>query len=234
MKAFLLAAGLGTRLRPITNTIPKCMVPICGRPLLFWWFQLFEKYGINEVLVNTHYLSQIVREYIQLYMENNKKLRIIEFYETNLLGSAGTVRANFNFIEDEEDFFVCYADNLTDINLCEMLLYHKKNNSRLTVALFHTNKPEQCGIATLNENNLIIDFEEKPIMPKSNLANAGVYIVQNKIVPRLPEREILDFGKDILPTFIGKMYGWKTDNYLLDIGTLDNYKKAQKEWENHI
>ena len=234
MKAFLLAAGLGTRLRPITNTIPKCMVPICGRPLLFWWFQLFEKYGINEVLVNTHYLSQIVREYIQFYMENNKKLRIIEFYETNLLGSAGTVRANFNFIEDEEDFFVCYADNLTDINLCEMLFYHKKNNSRLTVALFHTNKPEQCGIATLNENNLIIDFEEKPIMPKSNLANAGVYIVQNKIVPRLPEREILDFGKDILPTFIGKMYGWKTDNYLLDIGTLDNYKKAQKEWENHI
>ena len=94
MKAFLLAAGYGTRLRPLTNTTPKCLVPICGKPILTWWIQLFEKYNIQEVLINTHYLPNPVREFINEHNKSISKVKIKEFYEPLLLGSGGTILAN--------------------------------------------------------------------------------------------------------------------------------------------
>ena len=230
MKAFLLAAGYGTRLRPITNTIPKCMVPICNRPLLSWWIDLFQKHGIDEIIINTHYLPEKVREFIKLNNEQNKAVKITEFYEKELLGSGGTVLANRSFVENEEMFFICYADNLTRANLTYLSNMHRVSNGVLTMGLFHTNKPEQCGIAEINDNNLITDFVEKPAFPKSNLANAGIYVASKKIFDYFPEKEVLDFGKDVLPLLVNKMYGYEIKEYLLDIGNLDNYEKAQKEW----
>lgn len=104
MKAFLLAAGYGTRLRPLTNTTPKCLVPICGKPLLAWWLQLFERYNIQEVLINTHYLPDAVREFINKHNKSTSKVRIEEFYEPLLLGSGGTILANKNFVGSEKNF----------------------------------------------------------------------------------------------------------------------------------
>ena len=98
------------------------------------------------------------------------------------------------------------------------------------MTLFRTNLPKQCGIAELDSSRRITDFTEKPDNPKSNLANGGMYIASRKIFDYLPDAETLDFGKDVLPRLVNKMYGWELKNYLIDIGTPENYSKAQAEW----
>lgn len=231
MKAFLLAAGLGTRLRPITNTIPKCLLPIHNRPLLSWWMDLFEQYHIDEVLINTHYLPILVQDYIKSYNKLKTGTTLVEFYEDELLGSGGTVLSNKEFICKDEDFLICYADNLTNVNLAKMIDYHKSHKGILTMGLFYTNNPTGCGIAALDTEGRICEFEEKPQQPKSNLANAGIYIVNKAIFDYIPNKPVVDFGKDILPLLVDKMYGYTINEYLLDVGTMANYEKAQREWQ---
>ena len=232
MKAYLLAAGYGTRLRPITDTIPKCMVPIHGQPLLGWWFDLFCRHGVTEVLVNTHYLPGPVREYMAAYNCRGTGLTAYETYEPELLGSGGTVRANRDFVRGERDFLICYADNLTDADLTAFRQCHRSHDAPLTMALFHTNVPRQCGIAETDADGRITAFTEKPEEPKSDLANAGMYMADGRIFDYLDgEKPQLDFGKDVLPKLVGEMYGWNTDGYLIDIGTMENYRKANEEWK---
>jgi len=227
MKAFLLAAGLGTRLRPLTDNVPKCLVPVCSKPLLQWWIDLLEQHNITEVLINLHYLSEQVKDFID---SNKTKIKFTCVYEEELLGSAGTLIKNRDFINKNEDFFICYADNLTNYNLSSMLKFHQEKYSLFTMALFETNKPESCGIVEINENNKVISFNEKPSHPKSNLANAGIYIANKKIFNYLPISNLKDIGYDMLPLIINKMYAWKSNKYLIDIGTLGNLDKAEKEW----
>lgn len=231
MKAFLLAAGYGTRLKPLTDTTPKCLVPIKCRPLLAWWFDLLLKHGVTDAIVNTHYLAAQVRNFITGYNALHTGLNVREFYEPELLGSGGTVLANKTFVADEENFMICYADNLTNVNLTQMQKFHKSHDAVMTMALFHTNHPTQCGIASLDNRGLVTSFIEKPEHPECDLANAGVYIARQKIFKYFPDRPVIDLGKDVLPNLIGKMYGWEIKDYLLDIGTPDNYEKAQKEWQ---
>ena len=232
MKAFLLAAGLGTRLRPLTETTPKCLIPIKDKPLMEWWLELFAKHGVTEVLVNTHYLADSVQRFIRKWNVSNSAPLVKEFYEETLLGSGGTVAANRDFVGDDKDFLICYADNLTDVDLESFWKFHQTHDGILSMALFHASRPRECGIAALDENSRIVEFEEKPAQPKSNLANAGLYIARRQIFDYLPQTNgLLDFGKDVLPQLIGKMYGWQTEGYLLDIGTIENYEKANKEWQ---
>lgn len=231
MKAYLLAAGYGTRLRPITDTVPKCLVPIRGEPLLGWWFGLLRLHGVTEVLVNTHYLPEPVRAYMDAYNRKGTGLTACETYEPELLGSGGTIRANRDFVRGEKDFLICYADNLTDADLTAFRRYHGEHGAPLTMALFHTNVPKQCGIAETDGTGRIVAFTEKPAEPKSDLANAGMYMADQRVFDYLDGDEpVLDFGKDVLPKLVGKMYGWNTDGYLIDIGTMENYKRANEEW----
>lgn len=232
MKSYLLAAGYGTRLRPLTDTTPKCLIPIQDKSLLEWWCDLFLKHGVSQALINTHYLVQPVRDFITDYNNRNTGMVLHEYYESTLLGSGGTVRSNKDFVTNEENFFICYADNLTNMNLTEMLRFHNSHDGLLTMALFRANKPEQCGIAELDKYNKITGFVEKPQHPTSNLANAGVYIARQEIFSYFPDQVFIDFGNDVLPKLVGKMYGWETQDYLIDIGTPDNYMKAQREWAN--
>ena len=187
-----MAAGYGTRLHPITKTVAKCLVPINGIPLLNYWDNLFEQHNINEVLINTHYLS----EQVQAHLKNFP--RFVCAHEPELLGSAGTLYHNKDFITSDEPFFICYADNLTNTNLSKMLEFHSQKQALLTMRLFHAQNPSACGIVELDNNDKIINFEEKPLYPKSNLANGGIYITNNKIFNFLNENH-KDLGKDILP-----------------------------------
>lgn len=230
-KAFLLAAGLGTRLRPLTDTIPKCLVPICGKPLLGWWIDLMEKHGIEEVLVNLHHLREQVTEYISSYPT---RLKFHFFYEEKLLGSAGTLRENKNFVKNEDAFYIFYADNLTNYDLTLFSEFHNKKNQTLCMALFESDKPHACGIAELDKNDIIIDFQEKPQLPKSNLANAGLYIARPQIIDMIPDLEIADIGFHLLPQLNGKMAGWRSKDFLIDIGTIENLNKANNEWSKII
>lgn len=227
MKAFLLTAGLGTRLKPITDKIPKCLVKIYEIPLLGWWINLMEKHGINDVLVNLHRFPDQVIDYINNYKTS---IKFQYFFEERLLGSAGTLRTNKAFVANEEEFYIFYADNLTNYNLTEFLDFHKKKRQSFSMSLFNTDRPSSCGIALLDKNSRIVDFEEKPTKPKSNLANAGLYISTPEILDLIPYYELTDIGFHLLPQLINKMSGWQTNDYLIDIGTKENLDRANREW----
>lgn len=228
MKAFLLAAGVGSRLRPITNKIPKCLVPINGKPLLYYWLKLFEKSGIDEVLINLHHLPDVVIEYLE---HNSFDLAIHTVFEETLLGSAGTVRNNFDFVYRDDAFLICYADNLTTIQLQKMIDFHLANHPIVTLGLFQTNNPHHCGIAEIGEANTVIDFEEKPLQPRSSLASSGIYVCNPEIIHYLPRKIPSDLGYDVLPLLVGDMKGFFIEDYFIDIGTTENYERAQREFK---
>ena len=233
MKAILLAAGLGTRLSPITNEIPKCLVPIYNRPLLQYWIDLFEFHKIEKILINLHHFPDKVEEYISEYKGN---IEIKQVFEKELLGSLGTVLQNQGFYENESFFLVCYADNLTNIDLSEIIKYHSSHDQPFTMGLFHTNKPEQCGIAVVNKELLITDFIEKPKEPASNLASAGIFVIEPQLLHSFSfkdENSILDFGFDLLPQLVYRMKGFVINDYILDIGTLDNLNEANSYVREH-
>lgn len=235
MKAVLLAAGKGTRLRPLTDTVPKCLIPINGEPMLGIWLRLLKKHGVGDALINLHYHAPSVEEFLS---QDDSGVRVKAVYEEELLGSAGTLLANRDFLKGEQAFFIIYADNLTNLDLKKMMEFHlsvtdgsEGNNCVLTMGLHRTERPEACGIAAIAERGLITSFIEKPKNPATNLANAGVYVAGQEIFKYIPEREgLVDFGFDVFPSLIGKMYGYEINEYLLDIGTIENYERANKEW----
>lgn len=232
MNAYLLAAGKGTRLRPYTNHTPKCLVDIHGTPLLGWWLQLLEQHGIQRVLINTHHLEDQVEAYIN-QIRPQSKMDIMTTYEPVLLGSAGTLAANRSFLSDDADFLVAYADVLTQANLTHMRKAHEENKKKgalLTMALFKSPTPTACGIAEMDTTGRIISFVEKPEHPKSDLANAGIYIVSPEIFDLLPttlsEGDILDIGFHLLPKLVNRMYGYPLQEYIKDIGSISAYEEA--------
>ncbi len=238
MKAFLLAAGKGTRLQPYTDTLPKCLMPIQGKPLLEIWIDLFKAHGVDRVLINTHHFAKRVQQAAGRLAEK-KAIEITTVYEPELLGSGGTILKNRDFINTDEDFLVAYADNLTDINLSAMAAFHQQQKGvgkLLTMGLFRTTQPEACGIATLDANQTITAFEEKPENPESNLANAGVYVATYNVLETCHEirqgagGKIFDFGFHVLPRLVGKMGGYEIKEYLADIGTVEAYERALEEW----
>ena len=230
MKAFLLAAGLATRLRPITLNKPKCLVEVCGKPMLYWWIKLLKKHNIKDVIINVHHHSDQV---IQFINKNSNDINFTIFHEKELLGSAGTLKANYDFVKNEKDFFIFYADNLTDYNLFEFMEFHKKNKKIFSMSLFKTDIPNEKGIVGLDLNNTVISFEEKPKNPKSNLANAGIYIAKPEIYNYIPEGLKLDIGFDLLPKLVKKSSGWISNDFLIDIGTIPQLKHANKIWKNN-
>jgi mannose-1-phosphate guanylyltransferase len=224
MKAFLLAAGLGTRLRPLTDTTPKCLLPIAGRPLLAHWFSLLEQHGFTEVLINLHHLPHLVRQFVSAAKPG---IRVHLFEEPTLLGSAGTVRANRTWISNGAPFLVAYADNLTNANLRRLVAVHEASAPLLTMALFHAPEPARCGIAELDERGYVVAFAEKPEHPASDLANAGLYVADLRLIDRIPPRTPADFGRDVLPTLVGEMQGHVVEGEVIDIGTPASYHRAQ-------
>jgi len=227
MKAFLLAAGHGTRLRPLTDSVPKCLLPIRGVPLLEIWLNNCRSAGITDVLVNAHAHVEAIREFAA-EQKTGVQIRIAE--EPDLLGSAGTIAANHGFVAGEECFFVLYADVLTNLDLSRMLAFHKQKHLAATLGICQVADPSRCGIITMDENAVIRDFVEKPTSPLGNWAFTGVMAAGPELLSFLPDQCPADFGFDVLPKIIGKMAAYKISEYLLDIGTLWNYENAQQSW----
>ena len=204
MKAFLLAAGHGTRLRPFTLHTPKCLVPVNGKPLLGIWLESLHQLGVREVLINTHHLAEKVFEFVHSL---STPLRVHLAHESELLGSAGTLVRNRWFVETEAFFWIIYADNLTTANLGTLLQFHKETDSFLTLGLFQTETPSQCGIVTLDAEGRIVDFIEKPSDPRGNLANAGIMLASPSLLDQIPQRRPCDLALDVLPNLVGKIHG---------------------------
>lgn len=228
MKAVLLIAGLGTRLRPLTNSIPKCLLPINGEPLLGIWFEKLVAAGVSEVLINTHWLADQVSDYVEKNCP--PELKVTVFYEQQLLGSAGTLAANRDFF-GSDPFFIIYGDNLSDVNLADLYASHLKHRPVLTLSTFEAEFPERCGIAEIDHQQIIQGFVEKPETPLSNRAAAGIYVAEPEIFDYFPQQKtlsVLDLGFDVIPRLIGKMRNYSIDK-LIDIGTFENYQKANED-----
>jgi mannose-1-phosphate guanylyltransferase len=226
VKAFLLAAGRGTRLRPYTETVPKCLLTIQGVPMLQIWLSLCRSLGISEVLVNTHAHADRVIEFVGRWKDG---VRVSVVEEENLFGSAGTLRANRAWLASGDPFWVFYADVLTSVNLAGMLQFHTPE-SAATLGIYQVPDPGRCGIVTMDEHHVITEFEEKPASPKTNWAFAGIMIATQELLDAIPERFGADIAFDVLPRLTGRMRGYCLDGYVLDIGTIDNYLAAQNSW----
>jgi histidinol-phosphate phosphatase family protein len=228
IKALLLAAGLGTRLRPLTDSVPKCLIPIAGRPLLDIWIERLIECGIREARINTHALAEAVRAHIA---EINAKsdLLLVEAYEPALVGSAGTVTANVDLADDVDEVVIIYADNFSDIDLRPLIAFHREHTDPLTMVLFRAPNPSACGIAELNEDGRIVSFVEKPKAPASNLANAGLYVVSADAYREIAGMKAFDLGFEVLPRFVGRMRGWTWGGYYLDIGTHESLELARRD-----
>ena len=238
MRAFLLAAGRGTRLQPYTADCPKCLIPINGRPLMAHWLDLFARHGVSELLVNTHHHADQVSTFLDA-ARRRYRFGIHITHEPDLLGSGGTVAANRSFVEGTGPFFIIYADNLSGVDLTEMAEAHQRGaalGAVLTMGLFRAPVPEAAGIAELDGQGRIVRFTEKPAHPAGNLANAGIYVATDAVVDTVCRLKaqlktgVLDFGHHVLPMLTGRMMGYTIDAYHRDIGTIDAYHRALEEW----
>src|SRR6266699_4190602 len=226
MKAFLLAAGLGTRLRPYTDATPKCLVPVRGMPNLEIWLSLCRAHGISEVLVNTHAHADAIKSFLSNQV-NGVNVTVVEEHE--LFGSAGTLRMNRLWVSSDPEFWVFYADVLTCADLNSMLRFHS-SESAATLGVSSVPDPQRCGIVNIDKDHVITDFVEKPSHPKSNLAFAGILVGTQELLDTIPDQPIADLAFDVLPHLAGRMRAYPISDYLLDIGTVKNYEAAQTSW----
>lgn len=227
MKAFILAAGNGTRLRPLTDKVPKCLLPICGVPMLEIWLRNCEAAGVSEVLVNAHAHAKKVKEFAAR-RKGLASVRVVE--EPELLGSAGTLKENREFVAGEDAFFVLYGDVLTNIDLAEMWRIHAGKKVVATLGIYQVPDPTRCGIVSVDESGMVRRFVEKPTEPEGNWAFSGVMIVGQEMYDAIPAKRPADVGFDVLPQLVGRMAACRISSYLKDIGTLENYEKAQQDW----
>ncbi len=226
MRAILLAGGCGTRLRPLTNTIPKCLVPIKGKPLLEIWLERLAQAGVGPFLVNTHYLAEQVDAFIASSPYRDQSTLT---FEQGLLGTAGTLIANLDFFQGEDGLLI-HADNYCLADFRAFVQAHRLRPPEcvMTMMTFHTETPSSCGIVEIDSRGVVINFHEKVSSPPGNLANGAIYLLSSSLfnVMKAELKTARDFSTEVLPRFIGKIFTYQTHDIFIDVGTPRDYKKA--------
>jgi mannose-1-phosphate guanylyltransferase len=225
MRALLLAAGYGSRLRPLTDRIPKCLVPIKGKPLLQIWLERLTDAGVGPFLINTHYLCDQIEAFVASGPYRNKVTLV---HETELLGTAGTLLSNLEFFGG--DGFLIHADNYCLADIPSFIRAHRQRpvECLMTMMTFRTNNPSSCGIVELDHRGVVIGFHEKVASPPGNLANAAVYILSAQLLARITSEVgyVNDFSRDVLQRLVGRIFTYETTEPFIDIGTPEAYEAA--------
>lgn len=229
MKAMALAAGKGTRLFPLTGEVPKPMAPVVDTPLIEHIFDLLAAHGVEEVHVNVHYLANaLLGAYGEESRVNGMKVHLDR--EEKLLGTAGGVRRLSG--EFDDTFVVVSGDALTDVDISDLVAFHKEKEALATIALHRVFDTSEFGVVEIDDGDNIRGFQEKPD-PKeaiSTLANTGIYVFEPQALEYIPEDTFFDFAKDVFPRFLEngeRFIGYQGDFYWSDIGTLEAYRQAQ-------
>ena len=196
--------------------------------MLAIWLAVCKKLGIKEILINLHAHADVVRAFLHQFTDGDVRVKVAE--EPQLLGSAGTLRANRSWVEGEELFWVFYADVLHCADLAAMLHLHCQRKLAATLGVYEVTDPSRCGIITANSRDIIESFVEKPQLPTSNLAFSGLRIATPALLDVIPERVPSDIGFDVLPKLKNQMLAFRISDYLIDVGTMENYQKAQTTW----
>jgi len=229
LRALLLAAGLGTRLRPITLHTPKCLVPVAGEPLLERWLRQLEKAGCEAVLINTHHLADQVDIFLRRRQHSAMAVRWV--HEPELLGTAGTLAAHQAFFAGTTGLLI-HADNAMAADLNGFLAGHQQRASgcELTMLTFETDQPQSCGIVSTDARGVVTAFHEKVVDPPSTCANGALYAFDAVFLDSLdamspPPR---DFSTEVIPSLMGRIQTWHTHEPFLDIGTPAALAAAQQ------
>jgi len=230
LRALLLGAGLGTRLRPLTNTVPKCLVPIRGRPLLDYWIELLLGGGIERVLINTHHLADVVASFVN---RSPWRQRIDLVHEPALLGTGGTVLANQDWLKHGA-FLVAHADNLTLFDPRAFIERHRQRPAgcAMTMMTFEAQVPQSCGIVEERADGVVTAFHEKVPNPPGRLANGAVYIFEPEVLDflRACGKPMIDLSTEVIPHFLGRICTFHNARYHRDIGTSESLQQAEAEF----
>ena len=231
MKAIVLSAGLGTRLRPYTLTLPKVMMPVKDKPILFYHIQNLKEYGITDIGINLHYFPKKITE----YFGDGSKFGVNIKYsrEKELQGTSGAIDGFRDWI-GMDDFLVVYGDNYSHFNYQEIIDFSDKEpKAEAIICLYEMDDLKGKGLVTMNKNGLITEFVEKPKNPEkynTKLTNAGVYYFKNSILEYIPKNMFSDFSLNIFPSLIKKkipLKGYLIMDNFIDIGTIKAYEKIK-------
>jgi len=229
VRALLLAAGLGTRLRPLTDTLPKCLMPVKGQALLGIWLERLQRAGIGPFLINTHHLSGLVESFVEAspYRDNVKLV-----HELELKGTAGTLLRNLDYFQGE-DAMLIHADNYCRADISAFVRAHRNRPAEcvMTMMTFRASQPERCGIVETDNSGVVTGFHEKIENPPGDIANGGVYILSKELLTQLDAdfRHATDFSTQVIPSFVGRVYSYHTSEIFIDIGTPENYAAANEK-----
>jgi len=223
--AVVLSAGLGTRLRPLTDTCPKPMVPVAGVPLLARTVRHLAAHGFTDACINLHHLPEVVLSHFG--DGSDFGIRLHFSVEKELLGTAGALNAFRDRLEDS--FLVWYGDVLSEFDVSAFVRYHRKKGGVASVGLYRVDNPTQCGLVDMDESGRITRFVEKPPVAFTDLANAGVYACEPGVIEYVPPSGFSDFGRDVFPVMLAAgapMYGYHIDECLIDIGSPEKLERA--------
>lgn len=231
MKAMILAAGVGSRLDPLTRNLPKPLVPIVNKPVMEHIVEMLAKNGCKEIMVNLHYLGDQIKD----YFKDGKKWGVKIHYspEDQLWGDAGSVKRCEDFF-DEDTFIVVGGDDLADVDLKRLIRFHQDKKALATIALSLVDDPSEYGIACLNDRGRITRFLEKPKgeVIFSNSANTGVYVFDRHVLELIPKGTPYGFGNHLFPLLLEqrtRFFGYLTSSYWKDVGSLKQYQEAHRD-----
>jgi len=237
-KAMIMAAGVGSRLDPLTQEVPKPLVPIANRPVMDVLFEMLVDIGVNDVVANTHYKGEKI---IERYKTNDLGINFSYVHEQDLSGTAGGVKKCQFFFDEGEDFLVLSADGLTNADLKAGIESHKKSGAIATLGIKKIALEEipHFGVVVTDEEGFITGFQEKPAIKdaKSDCINTGIYIFNYKIFDYIPENTFYDFAKNVFPELLSKgikINTFAVDEYWSDIGTLDQYRQSTIDLFNNL
>jgi mannose-1-phosphate guanylyltransferase len=222
MNAMVLAAGLGTRLRPLTYELPKPMVPVLDRPVMAHIVDLLDRHGIENAIANLHYFPDTIRSYFGDRLEYR--------YEEELLGTAGGVRNCADFFGDET-FLIISGDALTDIDLKRFAQRHREAGGIATLAVKRVADTREYGVVIHDSDGRISGFQEKPDPAEalSDLGNCGMYIFEPEIFDYFPREDPVDWANDVFPTLLANdipFFVHEIDEYWNDVGSLDELRQG--------
>jgi mannose-1-phosphate guanylyltransferase len=224
----LLAAGLGTRLRPLTYEVPKPMVPVLGTPVMEHILRLLARHGFDDVISNVHYLPEQIEN--RFGDGSEWGVRLSYSHERELLGTAGGVR-NVRDHFGDETFLIISGDALTDIDLTALWEVHRAKGGIATLSLKRVDDPSQIGVVITGEDGRVQGFQEKPDPAEalSDVGNCGIYVMEPEIFDYFPDHPFVDWAQDVFPVLLEQdvaFYGHEIGEYWNDIGSIKELRKG--------
>lgn len=229
VRVFVLAAGVGTRLMPLTGEIAKPMVPIVNRPVMEHTIRRLARTGFRQLMVNLHYLPDAIRGY---FGDGSRwGLEIGYSEEERLLGTAGGVKRCEDFLREKGTFLVVSGDALTDVDLLEMLRFHKEGGALATIMVTPVEDVSHYGVVMSDGAGRVTGFQEKPAEAeaRSRVANSGIYAFEPEIFEEIPEGRPYDFGRELFPALIesrAPLHAWSHRYYWNDVGSIEQYQRG--------